>query len=82
MKELDLKLISAEQTLFQGNVLYVKLPGTEGNFSIHPSHAPLVSSLKQGDIIYQTGKDGLKSVTISGGFLEVNHNSVTVCVEI
>ncbi len=82
MKELELKLISAEKTLFQGKVLYVKLPGTEGNFSIHPNHAPLISSLKEGEVVYEAESGGQpETVAISSGFVEVLQNVVTVCVE-
>ena len=50
MKELQLKIISPEKLLFQGSVLFVKLPGTDGEFGILPDHAPLIASLGKGEI--------------------------------
>lgn len=82
MKELQLKIVSPEKILFEGGVQFVKLPGTEGEFSLLPNHAPLVASLGKGEIVYevQRGNAPVK-ITIEGGFIEVNKNIVTVCFE-
>lgn len=81
MKELQLKIVSPEKMLFQGTVLSVKLPGTEGEFSILPDHAPLISSLHKGEISYEIEKGSPLKVIIESGFVEVKKNIVTVCVE-
>lgn len=81
MNGLQLKIVSPEKILFQGNAGMVRLPGTEGEFSILSHHAPLISSLKEGDIIYETDAGVQEKVSISGGFVEVRKNMVTVCVE-
>lgn len=81
MKELQLKIVSPEKMLFQGTVLSVKLPGTEGEFSILPDHAALISSLQKGEISYETETDSHQKVAIEGGFVEVNRNVITICVE-
>lgn len=82
MKELQLKIVSPEKVLFQGNVHIVQLPGIEGTFSILHNHAPLVSALKKGDIVYQTEQGAeSQSVSINSGFVEVSKNVVTVCSE-
>lgn len=78
--ELQLNIISAEKKIFSGNVTSVTLPGAMGGFTILPDHAPLVSSLREGVITYQSGGTQ-NEVQIKGGFIEVNHNVVTVCVE-
>lgn len=81
MKELQLKIVSPEKILFEGKAFSVRLPGTEGEFSILANHAPLISSLTKGEIVYETGADSPSRVDITGGFVEVNKNVVTVCVE-
>ena len=81
MKELQLKIISPEKTLFQGAVLSVILPGTNGEFGILPDHAPLIASLRKGDISYEIGKGSPEKVAIESGFVEVKKNVVTICVE-
>nr|WP_297164613.1 ATP synthase F1 subunit epsilon [uncultured Dysgonomonas sp.] len=81
MKELQLKIISPEKMLFQGAVLSVILPGTDGEFGILPDHAPLIASLRKGDISYEIEKGSPEIVTIESGFVEVKKNVVTICVE-
>jgi len=78
--ELELSIISAEKKIFSGKVSSVTLPGALGAFSVLPGHAPLVSSLKEGKITYVTGGTA-NETEIKGGFIEVSHDVVTVCVE-
>ncbi|GAB6011557.1 ATP synthase F1 subunit epsilon [Viscerimonas tarda] len=78
--DFELKIISAEKVLFSGKVGLVTLPGALGSFSILPDHAPLVSSLTAGIIEYNAGAS-TNSVEIKGGFVEVNKNVVTICIE-
>ena len=54
MKKLHLNIVSPEKELFNGEVESVTLPGTMGSFSILPQHAPIVSSLGTGKLIYAT----------------------------
>ncbi len=81
MKELELKIISPEKTLFQGTVLSVKLPGTDGEFGILHDHAPLIASLGKGEISYEIEAGSAETITIESGFVEVKKNVITVCVE-
>lgn len=80
MKELQLKIVSPEKILFDGQARIVKLPGTEGEFSVLYGHAPLISSLGKGDVEYESGGKPEK-ISITSGFAEINKNVVTVCVE-
>lgn len=80
MKRLYLNIVSPEKEIFSGEVERVTLPGTMGSFSILPRHAPIVSSLQAGTLVYAT--DGEEhSLDIRSGFVEMNHGKVTVCIE-
>lgn len=77
--KIHLLIVSPEKTLFEGQVKYVRLPGSAGQFAVLYNHAPLISSLDAGEVVYFGG--GSKSrVSISSGFVEVNDNTVSVCV--
>lgn len=77
--ELQLNIISAEKKIFSGAVTSVIIPGISGKFGVYPDHAPLVSPLKEGEIIYTVnGKE--ESVDVNGGIAEVMQNIVTICV--
>ena len=74
---LKLKIVSPERIEFTGEVESVKVPGTMGNFEILNDHAPIISSLQKGVVEY----DGQK-LDILGGFVAVQKNEVSVCVEV
>ncbi len=73
---LTLKIVSPEKVEFTGEVESVKVPGTQGNFEILTGHAPIISTLQKGVVVY----DG-NNLPILGGFVEVQKNEVSLCVE-
>ncbi len=77
--KIHLLVVSPEKTLFEGMVKYVELPGSMGRFAVFLDHAPLISSLDAGEVVFRNG-EGKTRLTISGGFVEVNDNTVSVCV--
>ena len=56
------------------------MPGSMGQFEILQDHAPIISTLQNGEVVYTT-KEGRVSLSIQGGFVEVQKNVVSVCVE-
>ena len=76
-----LAILSPEQTLFSGEVESVTLPGTLGEFTVLKRHAPLISSLNQGEIKYRLKNGDEQRVAIRNGFVEVLKNHVSVCIE-
>lgn len=86
-KNLHLVIVSPEHTLFDGLVNWVELPGELGRFQVLYNHAPLISSLQKGNVAFEKAeahsnmKQEPQLITITGGFVEVKDNSVSVCVE-
>lgn len=80
MKKLQLTIVSPEKKLFQGEVNQVTLPGVMGSFTILPQHAPIVSSLTRGKILYVTADGTSQKLEVMGGFVEMNDNNVSVCI--
>jgi F-type H+-transporting ATPase subunit epsilon len=59
----------------------VTLPGTVGPFEVLKNHAPIISSLEKGEIVYVS--EGVEHrLPIASGFVEVRNNQVDVCVEV
>ncbi len=79
---LKLKIVSPEKVEFNGEVQSVFVPGTSGNFEILVDHAPIISSLEKGVVDYVKADGEKVSLDISGGFVEVQKNNVSVCVEL
>ena len=71
-------IVSAEEEIFSGRVEMVIAAGLEGDLGVAPGHAPLLSALKPGPIrvIKQGGEEEV--FYVSGGYLEVQPNVVTI----
>ena len=79
---LTLKIVSPERVEFDGNVISVKVPGTMGSFEVLDNHAPVISSLEKGVVEYTTTDKEKRQLNIFGGFVEVQKNVVSLCVEL
>lgn len=77
---LKLKIVSPEKVEFDDYVDSVKVPGVMGSFEILDNHAPIISVLQEGVIEYTT-KNDKRQLNVSGGFVEVQKNEVSLCVE-
>lgn len=80
MEKLHLSIVSPEKAIFEGEVERVTLPGVQGSFSILPHHAPIISALGAGVLSYVV-EEKEQTVDIQSGFVEMNNNEVSVCVE-
>ena len=77
---MTLKIISAEEIIFTGDVESVTLPGMLGSFTVLNNHASLVSTLTAGDIVYTDASDKQESRHIDGGIADIDNNVVSVCI--
>lgn len=77
---LQLRIVSPEKIEFDGVIESVIVPGTMGQFEILNDHAPIISTLQKGIVEYTT-TEGKTSLEIQGGFVEVQKNVVSLCVE-
>ena len=79
---LKLKIVSPEKIEFEGDVESVLVPGSLGQFEILVNHAPIISSLDKGKVVYAVPGGEKRSLDIIGGFVEVQKNVVSLCVEL
>jgi F-type H+-transporting ATPase subunit epsilon len=75
-----LEIITPDRKVFEGEVDAATFPGSDGSFQVLNNHAPIISSLAKGDLIYKT-KEGAKILIVDGGVVEVRNNHVIVLVE-
>ena len=80
MKLLQVEIVTAEKTIFSGEAKLVQIPGIEGELGILPSHAPIITELDSGEVLIEKDQDVL-SLILSGGFLEVLNNKVTILAD-
>jgi len=77
---MDLSIITPEQTVFEGTAERVQLPGVSGKFEVLQNHAALISALAYVQVKV-TSNGTIKLMQITGGFVEVLNNNVTVLAE-
>ena len=76
-----LEILTPDKKIFKGEVHKATVPGAKAPFVILHNHAPIISVLQKGVLVWSDA-DGDHSVEISGGFIEANENVVTACVEL
>ncbi|TDR93136.1 F0F1 ATP synthase subunit epsilon [Enterovirga rhinocerotis] len=81
MATLQFELVAPERILFSGDVEAVMLPGTEGDMTVLPGHAPVMAMLKTGFVQITDHENKGRRVLIRGGFAEINQQTVTVLAE-
>ena len=78
---ISLVILTPEKMLLEKQVSSVSLPGTKGRFMVLKDHAPLISSLEEGEVRYDSSEEG-GSLYVRSGFVEIIRNKVTVCAEL
>ena len=71
-------VVSAEESIFSGEVKFVALPGEAGELGIFPRHTPLITRIRPGAVRIETANGGEEFVFVAGGILEVQPDCVTV----
>lgn len=80
-KVMVLDIVTPSRLAFSGEVTQLSAPGADGSFTILFRHADFVSALKVGIIKLITSEGLVQFFAISGGFLEVSHNKLTLLAE-
>ena len=78
---LKFELVSPEELLLSQDVQQVLVPGTEGNFTVMPGHAPVLSTMRPGVIDVTDGAGNEERIYVRGGVAEVNPKGLTVLAE-
>ncbi len=75
-----LQIVTPNEEVEDTTASMVTLSGVEGDFGVLAGHAPLLTYLRPGTIIYDTG--GMpRSFFVTGGFVEVTEDRVVVLAE-
>ena len=91
-----IEIFSIDCKLLSGDIISAIFPGSDGSFQVLKDHAPIVSTLKKGQIIiegqvslegsiteglYEIKKDDSKtSLQIKSGLIEMKKNSIKVLI--
>jgi len=79
--KLLLEIVTPDRSLVREEVDEVQVPGAEGYLGVLPGHAPLLATLKVGELWYRVGQ-ARYYLAIAGGFVEALPDRVTVLAQI
>lgn len=74
-------IVSAEGEIFSGEASMVFVPAIMGEIGIAPRHAPLLTTLKPGEVRVQTPAGEEQFFFVSGGALEIQPHQITVLAD-
>ena len=78
---LKVDIVTAERVVYsEEGVDEVVAPGIEGELTVLPQHAPLLTMIKPGIMRIVKGNDDI-DMAITGGFLEVRDDRVTILAD-
>lgn len=80
MPTVKLEIVTAERQIFSEDVTTIIAEGIDGQMTILPKHAPLITMLAPGELVVRKEGEELYMV-ISGGFIEVRPEKVIVLAD-
>lgn len=81
MNSFQAQILTPEGTLFDDDVKGVQVPGVEGSFEVKTLHADIISTLDVGHILVRKANGEDQHFAVSGGFVEVHDNKLTLLAE-
>ena len=78
---INVDIVSAEGEIFSGQATMVFVPAVQGEIGIAPRHAPLLTTLRAGEVRVQTPDGEEHGFYVGGGALEIQPQRVTVLAD-
>ena len=75
--QIQLEIVTPDRQVVHETVTAVTIPGKQGYLGILPGHAPLLSELKAGELVY-TREEAKHYLAVSWGFAEVLPSRVII----
>jgi len=75
-----LRVFAIDREIFVGDANSLTVPTTTGQIQILPEHTPLISLLKEGEVIIEAANGTTTKLPISGGTVEVTHKEVVALI--
>jgi len=80
-KSFHVEIVTPQKMVFDGEATLVAVPGVVAPFQVLVNHAPILTQLEVGTIRLEH-EGGTETVyATSGGFIEHNHNRMTIIAE-
>lgn len=80
-RRLNVSLVAADRKVWQGTAEMVVARTTEGDTGVLPGHQPILSILAPSVVSVRGTEEGLLEAVVSGGFLSVARDDVSILAE-
>jgi F-type H+-transporting ATPase subunit epsilon len=80
-RRLNVSLVAADRKVWQGTAEMVIARTTEGDTGVLPGHQPILSILAPSVVTVRGTDEGTKEAVVSGGFLSVARDDVSILAE-
>jgi F-type H+-transporting ATPase subunit epsilon len=77
---LTLEVATPTRLVVTESVDEIVIPGSQGYFGVLPGHAPFLTTLGIGELMYRVGREE-RYLAVSGGFAEVRNDKVIVLAD-
>ncbi len=78
---MQLKVLSPQEFIYEGEVVLIQLPGSMGSFEVLQNHAPLIARIDKGKIkIIDEGRNKFY-LDVNPGIVEVKDNKIVILTE-
>jgi len=81
MATIQVDIVSAEGEIHSGDATMVFAPAKMGEVGIAPRHAPMLTTLRPGEVRVQDEEGNEEILYITGGMLEVQPRRVTILAD-
>lgn len=81
MAELSVDLVATDRKVWSGTADQVSAPSVDGQVGILANHTPLLAVLRPGTVKVSTSHGESVEVRVSGGFVSVDDNLVTIVAD-
>ena len=77
---MTVEILTPDEVLYEGDAIYVGLPGSDGSLGILSNHAALVTTLAEGEVVVKNDNDE-QVFAVKGGTVEVLNNHITILAQ-
>ena len=81
MSQLTVEVVSPESRVWSGEATMVSTRTLEGDIGVLPNHAPLLGVLVDGKVVIKGVDGSTHEFPVSGGFISVSNNRVSILSE-
>ena len=78
---MEVEIITPDKNVFKGEAKFVSVPGIDGSLGILNNHAPLITTLQEGEILLRKEDNSEENIKVKGGVVEVLNNHVIILAE-